>query len=95
MDAEEEIKKIIFKYLSPKEYKVFLFGSRAAGYARRFSDWDIGVLGRERIPFGLLAEIEGELEDSYIPYEVDVVDLNSTSDKFRRLALKSAEQWTN
>ena len=44
--AELEIKKIIFQFLNPKEYQVFIFGSRAKGKAKKYSDYDIGILGK-------------------------------------------------
>ena len=38
-----EIKRIVFQFLNRKTDKVFLFGSRAMGNGRKFSDIDIGI----------------------------------------------------
>lgn len=94
MDAEREIKKIIFKYLPPREYQIFLFGSRAAGKNRPFSDYDIGVLGPRDLPIQNISLIEEELEESNIPYKVDVVDFNKVRPEFKKVALRHAKLWT-
>ncbi len=46
-EAERKISEIIGKYLEPGDYRVFIFGSRAAERAKKFSDFDIGVQGRK------------------------------------------------
>lgn len=94
MDAAEEIKKIIFKYLPPREYQIFLFGSRAIGNHNPKSDYDVGILGKEPIPEQIIPAIEEELENSDIIYKVDVVDFNHVSPRFKELALKNIKLWT-
>ena len=94
MDAEDAIKKIIFRHLSPKEYQIFLFGSRAVGKNQRFSDFDVGVLGPNEIPAGKLSLIEEELENSDVPYKVDVVDFYRVRPEFKKVALRHAKLWT-
>ncbi len=83
MDHVQHIKDIIFKYLPADKYNVFLFGSRASESHRKWSDFDIGVKGDSKIPQITLSKIEGELEESDIPYKVDVVDFSRVSGKFR------------
>ncbi len=94
MQAEEKIKETIFKYFPPEEYEVFLFGSRAAGNNRKWSDYDIGILGKGKIPYQILTKAENELEDSDIPYRVDIIDFTQVSDKFKSIALTSKKPWT-
>lgn len=93
--AEEAIQKIIFKHLSPEEHQVFLFGSRAGGTSRQWSDYDIGILGKKELPPVTKVQIEGELEESDIPYAVDVVDFALVSDKFKKIALRKVKIWSN
>ena len=81
-----EIKKILFKFLDPQKDRVFIFGSRAIGGARKFSDIDIGVKSEKQIDSLLLSDIEEAFEESDIPYTVDVVDFSQVSDKFKELA---------
>lgn len=84
------IKKILSKYLPTSEYKAFIFGSRAAGTSRKFSDIDLGISGPTPIDRDKLTKINFDLEDSDIPYIVDVVDFSSVSDKFKQTALQNA-----
>lgn len=90
-----QLKAIIHKYLKSDDYKTFIFGSRATGQlsraslrVRSFSDFDLGILGREKIPGHLLEKIREDLENSSIPYKIDVVDFNKVSPEFRSLALR-------
>lgn len=95
VSSEELIKKAIFKHLPTDRYQVFLFGSRVSGQATAFSDYDVGVLGKEKVPLATLALIEEELEDSDLPYHVDVVDFRRVGGKFRRLAFRGRKLWSN
>lgn len=91
---ENDIKKLIFKHLSPKKYKVFVYGSRATGRARKWSDYDIGIMGKEEAPHAIMANLSEELENSDIPVNVDVVDFHYVSDRFKNLALYKIIPWT-
>ena len=74
-------------------YKVFLFGSRACGNARHYSDIDIGVIGNAKLSSIIKAEIEMELEESIVPYKVDIVDFYAVSAEFKKYALEKIIQW--
>ena len=80
---ENEIKNIIFQFLDPEEYGVFIFGSRATGKAKKYSDYDIGILGTKSVPLNILAKINEALEESNLPYRVDVVDFSLVSKDFK------------
>ncbi|MBU1327391.1 nucleotidyltransferase domain-containing protein [Patescibacteria group bacterium] len=84
---EKQIETVVKKYLKGLRCRVFLFGSRATGRDRRFSDLDLGVLGKEKIPSHLMVKIKSDLENSSIPYKIDIVDFKRVSDEFRNLAL--------
>jgi Predicted nucleotidyltransferases len=62
--------------------ELFLFGSRARGEHRTFSDVDILVQGNEPVPFEILAQVESELEESTLPISVDVIDAQRASKDF-------------
>lgn len=83
-----EIKKIIFKFLDPRKDKVFIFGSRATGNGRKFSDIDIGVKSEKKIESGLMSDIEEAFEESNIPYTIDIVDFSTISKTFENVAMK-------
>lgn len=82
------IRSTIHKHLPKEEYKVFVYGSRAAGNAQKWSDIDVGIRGEREVPVRKLALIAEELENSKVPYKVDVVDFTKTSNNFKELALK-------
>lgn len=91
MNFEESLKFIrqtVYKYLPEEEYEVFIYGSRADGTAQKWSDIDVGIKGKGKVPFEKILSIKEEIEDSKIPYKVDVVDFTTVSDKFRKFALK-------
>lgn len=85
IDLEEKyisfIKEVIFKYL--QECKIYLFGSRAKGKARKYSDIDI-ALNSKYLDEIILLKIKNEFENSTLPYEVDVLDLNNISESFKK-----------
>ena len=91
-DIEEEIKEIIFKFLAPQDYQFFIFGSRATGGAEKFSDYDVGVLGKKSLSLRTLALINEALEDSDLPVRVDVVDFTLVSPEFRKVALSRIKE---
>jgi len=67
-----------------------LFGSRAQGRARNYSDWDIGVYSRNDIPYkeyrNMLHMVDDLSED--LPFFVDLVLLNRADENFLREAAK-------
>ena len=89
----EEAKRIVLGKLGGTRAKVYLFGSRAWGEARRRSDIDIGVLLDPAVPAEILAEIRDALAESTIPYRVDVVDLGQVDVSFRRRVMAEGVAW--
>lgn len=96
MESEKEyqkkIKEIILQFLNPKEYQVFIFGSRAMDRTKKFSDYDIGILGKKPVPSVTKILIEEALEESDIPYKVDIVDFSLVSAKFKEVALSKIKK---
>ena len=90
--AEKEIKKIIFRFLNPKEYQIFIFGSRATRKAKKFSDYDIGIFGKKSVSFETLGLIDEAFENSDLPYIINVVDFSMVSSKFRKVALSKIKK---
>lgn len=86
-ESLEFIKNTVYKYLPKEEYEVFVYGSRADGTAQKWSDIDIGIMGKERVPSKKLVLIKDAVEESNIPYLVDIADFTRVADKFRRVAL--------
>lgn len=86
----DEIIKIIRKYIA-KEYKVFIFGSWAKGNAQSASDIDVGILGKEKVPWSLMARILDKTEDVRTLRSIDIIDLNAVDDSFKNNVLKHAK----
>lgn len=72
----------------PADSKIGIFGSRVNGTPSKFSDVDLVVLGKTRVPGFVLELVREKMEKSSLPYRVDVVDLNSVSNDFRKKVLK-------
>ena len=85
-----EIRSIIRKHLPDPAYKIFIFGSRAEGDKhRKFSDVDVGVLGPTPLEFMTKFNLEEDLENSNIPYIVDVIDFSKVNPKFKEIAMSA------
>ena len=80
-----QIKAILAHALSGKACSVYLFGSRAIGTAQPVSDFDVAVLADEDISRELSAARD-MLEESNIPFKIDLVDLRQVSPAFLRVA---------
>ena len=91
-ESLEFIRRTIRKYLPESDYKIFIYGSRASGEAGKWSDIDVGIEGKKKVPFDILATISEEIRESDIPYMVDVVDFNRVSEKFRRIARRNISE---
>lgn len=63
---------------------VYIFGSRAKGYAKPYSDLDLAIdLNGEKLNLSTLAKLNSFFEGTTIPYKIDIVDLNSINDEFK------------
>lgn len=91
--TEKQIKNTIFRYLSHEKYQVFMFGSRVNGKTTKYSDYDIGILGKNRLPSETKFLIEESLEESNIPCKVDIVDFFLVSPDFRKVALSNIKKY--
>lgn len=86
----EQIVKIIRESLSD-DYKILLFGSWARGNAINTSDIDIGILGGEKAPFGIMVKIFDKTEKIPTLRSMDIVDLMTKDEKYRKNVLKYAK----
>ena len=88
---KKEILKIAGKYLDLNKYKVFFFGSRVKGGGDEHSDIDVGIEGTEEIPFGIMAQIQEDIDNLPILYKIEIVNFKNTSLDFRKVALRHIE----
>ncbi len=89
----DRIKDIVLDALSGYPVTVYLFGSRARGSARRASDVDIAVEAREPLPPQVLARLRDRLEESTVPYRVEILDFASAGDDLRMRIKQDSVVW--
>jgi predicted nucleotidyltransferase len=79
------IKSILKNHL-PVEATVYVFGSRARGGAKPFSDLDLAIDADGKVlSLATMAALADHFDESDLPYKVDLVDWNSIDDNFQRL----------
>ncbi len=80
--ALERVRSIVLDVLDTEDVRVYLFGSCATGSPRATSDIDVAIEPLHGSGLPSLAELRERLEDSDVPYDVDVVDLSTVSPEF-------------
>lgn len=90
-----KVRQIVLAGLQEYPVHVLLFGSHATGRAGRASDIDVAILPQEKLPVGLLSQLREQLEDSNVPYRVDLVDLTETDETFRQRVLLEGIPWND
>lgn len=89
--CEAFLKKLLTDNL-PADSKIFLFGSRAVGNYSRNSDIDIGAMA-EHLDQGIIIKLKEIIEESFVPFKVDIVDFSRVDDVFRKQALRRTIPW--
>lgn len=89
----EQTKRIVLRRVKDKNISVFLFGSRAKGNHARHADVDIGFISEDKIDTRLLRKISDDLEESRVPFHVDLVDFSKVHDRFKKAAMKGIVWW--
>ncbi len=93
-DADKLNKKIVSivkKHLKRKHFRIFVFGSRVSSENSKFSDIDIGIESRVKIPGSIMTKIKEEINNIRTLYSFDVVDFKRTSKDFKEKALSQKE----
>jgi predicted nucleotidyltransferase len=78
--------EILRSILSKYPYKFYAYGSRVKGTAKKYSDLDLCY--QEEIPWNILSNIWGDLEESDLPFKVDLVNWKHMSSDFQELISK-------
>ncbi len=85
--TEEELQlleKTLFEPLRNAGAEVWIFGSRARGDHKKFSDIDVLFeLPKSKVlPSGLLSKIKEELDQGNLPYKVDIVERQNLANSY-------------
>ena len=86
----EIIRSILRQFLN-HDQQALVFGSRVAMKnlkpklnLREFSDIDIAIIGKEKLPSELIIKLKNAFEDSNLTIMVDIIDYNNVSDIFKK-----------
>ena len=74
--------------------KLVLFGSRARHQARAASDIDLAIRASAPVPAALLAEARQALDDSLVPFRIDLLDYATASAELRQAIDRDGIEWT-
>jgi predicted nucleotidyltransferase len=83
--GEIAIVRDILRAHLPSGTRAWVFGSRATGSARQYSDLDLALEADTLLGFAVLGDVAEALSESDLPYKVDVVDLRSADPAFRAI----------
>lgn len=93
--ALAQIIAILAQIFSDESCAVYLFGSRATHRATATSDFDLAVLAAQDVSYKLSLARE-KLEQSNIPFKIELVDLRVTSAAFsRQVQTEGVLLWKN
>ena len=81
MNLEEKHLKILKEILGKHPYTFYLFGSRSKEKSSKFSDVDLCY--KENIPDKTITNIKFELEESDLPFFVDLVYWDDMSEDLK------------
>lgn len=73
----------------PKSSEIWIFGSRATQHIKPFSDLDLFIKSLHPISLSLLTQCAFLLEESGLPYSVDLLDWSKISAHFQETILNS------
>ena len=82
--------KAILKQHVP-EVEIWVFGSRVTGTAKDYSDLDLVVLGKEKLPQKQYYQLQEAFQESELPIRIDVLDWHRITPEFRKNIKKNYE----
>ena len=91
----QRIRQLVIERLRPFGVRIFLYGSRARGSARRSSDVDVAVLAEPPLPVGILSRLRDELEESSIRLPVEIMDLAQANPALRERVMREGIVWND
>ncbi len=94
--ALEQVRQMVCSALrnASSNAQVLLFGSWAQKKATRLSDIDVAILPQEPLPVFLLPHLREQMEESHVPYRVDIVDLSLCDSSFCERVKREGVLWS-
>ncbi len=87
------LKEHVLDFLGSENIKIVVFGSRARDDNIACSDIDIGIIPKGEFDINSMTLLREFIGNSSIAFKVDIVDFSSTSEQFKREALKDVVIW--
>ena len=77
------VRNALRRYVPDRE--VLVFGSRATGNAKEYSDLDLAIMGEEPLSLRVVSALDEALGESDLPFKVDIVEWARIDEGFRRI----------
>lgn len=87
------IERIVAPWLAREGAGLKLFGSRARSDARRASDIDLALVARHPIAAADMAALREALEESQVPFRIDLIDYASAPAHLRAAIDREGIPW--
>ena len=88
-----ELSTLIPEHFNKGEATIILFGSRARRENSEHSDVDVGILASGKLDDSKIILLKEAIENSNIPYKVDIISINEASEDFKNEIMKDAIIW--
>jgi predicted nucleotidyltransferase len=88
--SEAYIYQAVRKHIPP-QVRIYLYGSRAHGDNRWNSDYDLWIDGE--ISGRVLSELIEGIEESFVPFRVELVTTPQLTGRFGELVKQEAKPW--
>src|SRR5207245_1134166 len=88
IDLRVDHRRLVLQILRahlPQNAKAWVFGSRATGRARRYSDLDLAIDAGRKLTLDEIARLAEAFSDSNLPYRVDLIDWYEIDDRWRQI----------
>ena len=87
----EDLKQFLQEFFKDEDVKIYLFGSRAEGKNSPYSDIDLAFESNRDIS-KKLSQLKYILEESNLPYKVDIVNLKNAP-YLRKTVKEKGQRW--
>ena len=87
----EDLKQFLQEFFKNEDVKIYLFGSRAEGRNTSYSDIDLAFESNQDIS-KKLSQLKYILEESNLPYKVDIVELKNAP-YLRKVIKEKGKRW--
>ena len=89
----DKLKLLVLDFLLGDDVSVYLFGSWARGEQKRSSDVDLAIEYQSGYAPAHIEALREAVEESGIPYNVDIVDMRNASPHILSEIRKDGVQW--